>query len=71
VNNTLQGWSETARYWTRHRHIIRTMFEPLTRALIDDAGIVEGQTILDVAGGAGEPSLTMCRGCLAVCRWFI
>jgi ubiquinone/menaquinone biosynthesis C-methylase UbiE len=35
------------------------MFEPLTRALIKHAGIVEGQSILDVAGGAGEPSLTI------------
>ena len=59
ANDTLQGWAETASYWTRHRHTIRTMFEPLTRALIEDAGIVEGQTILDVAGGAGEPSLTI------------
>jgi ubiquinone/menaquinone biosynthesis C-methylase UbiE len=35
------------------------MFAPLTEALIRDAGIGEGQTVLDVAGGAGEPSLTI------------
>lgn len=59
VNDTLRAWGETASYWTKHRDTIRTMFEPLTRALIEDARIVEGQTILDVAGGAGEPSLTI------------
>jgi ubiquinone/menaquinone biosynthesis C-methylase UbiE len=35
------------------------MFVPLTRALIERAGIRKGQTVLDVAGGAGEPSLTI------------
>jgi ubiquinone/menaquinone biosynthesis C-methylase UbiE len=57
--NTLSEWAETAKYWTMHRHTIRTMFAPLTRALIEQAGIVRGQSVLDVAGGAGEPSLTI------------
>jgi ubiquinone/menaquinone biosynthesis C-methylase UbiE len=35
------------------------MFVPLTQALIEQAGIHEGQSVLDVAGGAGEPSLTI------------
>jgi ubiquinone/menaquinone biosynthesis C-methylase UbiE len=35
------------------------MFTPLTDALIRDAGIVAGQSVLDVAGGPGEPSLTI------------
>ena len=37
------------------------MFAPITQALIDDAGIVQGQSVLDVAGGSGEPSLTIRR----------
>ncbi|HEX2269759.1 MAG TPA: class I SAM-dependent methyltransferase, partial [Pyrinomonadaceae bacterium] len=57
--DTLREWNETAKYWTRHRHTIRSMFAPLTRALIEQAGIVHGQSVLDVAGGAGEPSLTI------------
>ena len=57
--DSLQQWGETAKYWTKHRHTIRTMFAPLTRALIEQAGIVPGQSVLDVAGGAGEPSLTI------------
>ena len=35
------------------------MFGPITQALIEDADIVEGDAVLDVAGGAGEPSLTI------------
>ena len=57
--DTLQQWRETAAYWTKHHHTIRTMFAPLTSALLEHAGIVPGQSVLDVAGGAGEPSLTI------------
>jgi ubiquinone/menaquinone biosynthesis C-methylase UbiE len=35
------------------------MFSPVTRALIEDADINEWETVLDVAGGSGEPSLTI------------
>jgi len=35
------------------------MLAPLTEALIADAKISEGQSVLDVAGGPGEPSLTI------------
>lgn len=35
------------------------MFAPVTEALIDEAGIIEGDEVLDVAGGPGEPSLTI------------
>lgn len=59
MSDTLQQWRETAGYWAKHHDTIRTMFAPLTRALIEHAGIAQGQSILDVAGGAGEPSLTI------------
>ena len=59
VGHTLQEWQETASYWAKHHETIRTMFDPLTRALIKQAHIVQGQSVLDVAGGAGEPSLTI------------
>lgn len=55
----LRQWEETAKYWTRHSSTIREMFTPLTEALIQAAGISEGQKVLDIAGGAGEPSLTI------------
>src|ERR1041385_8517052 len=55
----LREWRESAPYWDKYRDIIRAMFMPLTEALIEDAGVVKGHTVLDVAGGAGEPSLTI------------
>jgi ubiquinone/menaquinone biosynthesis C-methylase UbiE len=59
TENMLDVWAESARYWTKHSDTIHEMFVPLTRALIERAGIREGETVLDVAGGAGEPSLTI------------
>jgi len=55
----LDGWCETAHYWTKYSDTIAKMFAPLTEAMIERAGICEGQSVLDVAGGAGEPSLTI------------
>ncbi len=55
----LDGWRETAQYWTKYSDTIAKMFAPLTEAMIERAGIREGQAVLDVAGGAGEPSLTI------------
>ncbi len=59
ANNTLREWTESAPYWERHGATIRVIFAPITRALIEEAGIVSGQSVLDVAGGPGEPSLTI------------
>jgi len=59
MNDLLSEWRASARYWDKYRDIIRAMFMPLTRALIEDIPIVKGQTVLDVAGGSGEPSLTI------------
>jgi len=59
TEDMLDAWRESARFWTKHSDTIHKMFAPLTRALIERAGIHKGQTVLDVAGGAGEPSLTI------------
>ena len=59
TDDRLDVWRESATYWTKHSDTIHKMFVPLTRALIERAGIHEGQSVLDVAGGAGEPSLTI------------
>ena len=58
-NNILREWSESAQYWEKHAATLRTIFAPVTRALIKEAGIVVGQKVLDVAAGTGEPSLTI------------
>jgi SAM-dependent methyltransferase len=60
-SETLQQWRETASYWTKHDDTIRKMFVPLTRALIEQAHIASGHSVLDVAGGSGEPSLTIAQ----------
>ena len=60
-SDILRQWQETAKHWTRYSETIREMFMPLTEALIQAAGIKEGQSVLDVAGGAGEPSLTIAQ----------
>jgi ubiquinone/menaquinone biosynthesis C-methylase UbiE len=58
-NESLKVWQETAQFWTKHSRTIGEMFAPVTEAIIAEAGIGEGQSVLDVAGGAGEPSLTI------------
>ncbi len=58
-SEVLKEWGESAKYWATHADTIREMFMPMTLALIDEALIVAGQSVLDVAGGAGEPSLTI------------
>jgi SAM-dependent methyltransferase len=55
----LDCWRDNAKYWTRYSDTIAGMFTPLTEAMIERAGIHEGQSVLDVAAGAGEPSLTI------------
>lgn len=60
TNTDLLGeWRESAEYWKKHAQTIRTMFAPVTQALIEEAGIMEGEAVLDVAGGPGEPSITI------------
>jgi enediyne biosynthesis protein CalE5 len=59
MNNLLHEWSESAKAWREHSATIARMFTPLTAALIEDAKISAGQSVLDVAGGPGEPSLTI------------
>jgi SAM-dependent methyltransferase len=58
-DDALREWRESAPYWEKHAQTIRAMFAPLTSALIEEAGIRRGQKVLDVAGGPGEPSLTI------------
>ena len=61
ASDVLREWRESAEYWERHAQTIRAMFAPVTQALIEEAGIVAGDAVLDVAGGAGEPAITIAR----------
>jgi ubiquinone/menaquinone biosynthesis C-methylase UbiE len=57
--DVITQWSESAPYWEKHRAVVREMFAPVSQALIEDARIVKGKTVLDVAMGPGEPALTL------------
>ena len=59
TDEVLREWRESAFYWQKHAGTIRIMFGPITQALIEDANLIEGEMVLDVACGAGEPSLTI------------
>jgi SAM-dependent methyltransferase len=59
MSEVLREWAENAAAWQKHNATIRTMFAPLTAAMIEAAGITAGHDVLDVAGGPGEPSLTI------------
>lgn len=59
ANEVLAAWETSSQYWNKHQALIERMFAPMSRALIEDAHIVSGQTVLDVGGGSGEPSLTI------------
>lgn len=59
MNETLREWTNNAAAWREHSATIRTIFAPLTAAIIDEAEISTGQSVLDVAGGPGEPALTV------------
>ena len=49
--------STTASLWEQHREIIRELFGPVSEALIEDAEVNAGCSVLDVATGHGEPAL--------------
>ncbi len=55
----IKRWSGSAPYWEKHREIIRGMFEPVTRAVVENARIESGNTVLDIATGPGEPALSL------------
>jgi ubiquinone/menaquinone biosynthesis C-methylase UbiE len=57
--DVVKRWSKSAPYWEKHREVIRLMFAPVTQALVEDAEIGSGQTVLDIATGPGEPALSL------------
>src|SRR5260370_34768335 len=52
-------WRDSARFWEKHREIIRQMFAPGTQALVEDGLIGSRHVVLDIATGSGEPALTI------------
>ena len=58
-NEVVGAWRDSAPFWEKHREIIRQMFAPVTQALVEDARIGPGHSVLDIATGPGEPGLTI------------
>ena len=56
---TRRRWHESTYFWRKHRNTIEQMSVPATQALIQKAQIVNGNEILDVAGGMGVPSFSI------------
>lgn len=50
-------WDEAAAGWDRHGPKIRAWLRVPTDAMLEMAGICRGQTVLDVAAGAGDQTL--------------
>jgi len=61
ASEILAAWEISSQYWNKHQALIEEMYAPLSRALIEEAGIAAGQSVLDIGGGSGEPSLTIAR----------
>ena len=59
ANEVLAAWETSAQYWNKHQALIEKMFAPLSRVLIEEAGVGPGHAVLDVGGGSGEPSFTV------------
>jgi ubiquinone/menaquinone biosynthesis C-methylase UbiE len=59
ASEILAAWETSSQYWNKHQALIEQMYAPLSRALIEEAKIGHGQTVLDIGGGSGEPSLTI------------
>ena len=51
-------WADLAADWEKWAEIVAPQAEGFNRPLIDAANIVAGNRVLDLACGAGEPSLT-------------
>jgi cyclopropane fatty-acyl-phospholipid synthase-like methyltransferase len=53
----LQSWTSVAPGWRRHDRRLTEAFGAVSRALLDRAGVKEGDAVLDVACGTGEPAI--------------
>src|ERR1051326_1671413 len=57
ANSEIARWSNAAPFWEKHRGTIERFFRPVSEALVEDAEVVPGRSVLDIATGHGEPAL--------------
>src|SRR5262245_33982966 len=62
-NRVEREWAgaDTAAAWQKHYPDMREQLAPVTQALVDVAAPRPGMSVLDLASGTGEPSLTLAR----------
>ncbi|HVO17499.1 MAG TPA: methyltransferase domain-containing protein [Alphaproteobacteria bacterium] len=58
---TRRYWRDRAAYWDRSADSIADVADRLNQPLLDAIGIAPGQSVLDLASGAGEPALSIAR----------
>lgn len=58
-HSVVSQFRQSAPGWEKHRRIHQIMFLPVTEALVADANIASGHSVLDVATGPGEPALSI------------
>src|SRR5689334_8251103 len=54
-------WQDTAAAWHRWTPTIQEWLGPATAAMFDMAGVGPGARVLDIAAGAGEPTISAAR----------
>jgi len=59
IDSTRQNWDAAAAGWDKHAPAIRAWLRPSTEAMFNMAGVVSGQTVLDLAAGAGDQTLDL------------
>lgn len=55
---TRQQWQSAAAAWHRWTPTLQAWLDPITEAMLDEARLEPGDRVLDLAAGAGEPSLS-------------
>ena len=55
---TRQQWQSAAAAWHRWTPTLQAWLGPITKAMLDEAKLEPGDRVLDLAAGAGEPSLS-------------
>jgi ubiquinone/menaquinone biosynthesis C-methylase UbiE len=58
---TREQWQQSAEAWDRWAPTLDSWLRPVTEAMIELARIQEGNAVLDVAAGAGEPAVTIAK----------
>jgi ubiquinone/menaquinone biosynthesis C-methylase UbiE len=60
-NTTHDQWQAAAEAWYRWTPTIQSWLGPATEVMLDQAKVISGSHVLDIAAGAGEPAITAAK----------